>query len=297
MCRLFGLSAGPEQVLATFWLLDASDSLAQQSRQEPDGVGLGYFDQAGDGRPVVYRKPIAAYQDGEFARQAREVRASTFLAHLRYASTGGLSPQNTHPFTQDGRLLAHNGVIDDLPRLERELGEVMDLVAGETDSERFFALVTRNARDNGGDVGDALTRAARWVAGTLPVFALNVLLTTATELWALRYPDTHELWVLERGVGGRYGDHHLEQASAAGTIRVRSGDLGAARAVVLASERMDEDPGWRLMTSGELLHVGPDLAVDRSVVLDAAPRHQLTLADLSGQAAASQRRPAAAHRG
>jgi hypothetical protein len=30
------------------------------------------------------------------------------------------------------------------------------------------------------------------------VFALNFALATSGELWALRYPDTHELWVLKR---------------------------------------------------------------------------------------------------
>ena len=44
MCRLFGMSAGTEPVKATFWLLEAPDSLAQQSRREPDGTGVGYFD-------------------------------------------------------------------------------------------------------------------------------------------------------------------------------------------------------------------------------------------------------------
>ena len=120
-------------------------------------------------------------------------------------------------------------------------------VAGDTDSERFFALVTRDAA--GGDVG-TLIEAARWVADHLPLYALNVLLATATDLWALRYPDTHELWVLERPAGGPHGGRHLEHASAAGTLRVRSGDLAAAPAVVVASERMDEDPHWRLLAPG-----------------------------------------------
>lgn len=44
MCRLFGMSAGPEPVRATFWLLQAPDSLQQQSRREPDGAGIGTFD-------------------------------------------------------------------------------------------------------------------------------------------------------------------------------------------------------------------------------------------------------------
>ncbi len=179
-------------------------------------------------------------------------------------------------------------MIEGLDRLDRELGDATSLVRGDTDSERFFALVTRYAREEHGDVDRALVRAAGWVAENLPLYALNVLLTTPTELWALRYPETHELWVLERSPGGTHGGRHLEHASAAGTMRVRSGELADAPAVVVASERMDEDPGWRLLRSGELLHVGPDLAVDTQVALDAPPAHPLTLADLSPHAAASQ---------
>jgi len=116
VCRLFGLSAAPNRVRATFWLLDASDSLAVQSRQEPDGVGLGVF--APDGTPQVHKRPLAAYQDAEFARETREVQAATFLAHVRFASTGPVELANTHPFLQDGRLFAHNGVVGGLGRLE-----------------------------------------------------------------------------------------------------------------------------------------------------------------------------------
>src|SRR5690348_6224574 len=88
MCRLFGMSGGHEPVSATFWLLEAPDSLALQSCREPDGTGLGYFDRAG--RPVVEKQPLAAYEDEAFAREAREVRSTTFIAHVRYASTGAI---------------------------------------------------------------------------------------------------------------------------------------------------------------------------------------------------------------
>ncbi len=115
MCRLFGMSGGREPVRATFWLLEAPDSLAQQSRREPDGTGLGCFEE--DGTPVVSKQPLAAYEDHEFACEAREVSSPTFIAHVRYASTGAVSPENTHPFEQRGRLFAHNGVIEDLERL------------------------------------------------------------------------------------------------------------------------------------------------------------------------------------
>ena len=150
MCRLFGLSGGSERIRATFWLLEAPDSLAAQSRREPDGTGLGSFDA--DGAPRVDKAPIAAYQDQQFAREAKERVSTTFIAHIRYATTGGLRPQNTHPLQQRGRLFAHNGVIADLPRLEAELGDYRSLVEGDTDSERFFALITRHIDATGGDI-------------------------------------------------------------------------------------------------------------------------------------------------
>jgi predicted glutamine amidotransferase len=285
VCRLFGMSGGSEPVRATFWLLDARDSLAVQSRREPDGTGIGWFD---GGHAHVDKRPVAAYADRRFAEEARELRSPTYVAHIRFASTGGLAPANTHPFLQDERLFAHNGVIGDLDALEHELGQARSLVQGDTDSERFFALVTKHARANGGDVREALCSAASWVAENLPVFALNVIVAAAGELWALRYPDTHGLFVLDRRAGGPSGDRHLEHASAAGTVRVRSADLRHRRAVVLASEPMDEDPGWQPMRSGELLHVGADLSLGREVVLPDAPRQRLTLADLDAHAAASQ---------
>lgn len=291
MCRLFGMSAGHHPAHATFWLLEAPDSLSEQSRREPDGTGMGSFTP--DGTPVVAKAPIAAFEDQAFGREAREVCSRTFVAHVRYASTGGLVAKNTHPFEQRGRLFAHNGVIGDLPALEAKLGNARSLVRGDTDSERFFALITKET-ERDGDIGAAIARAAGWIAEHLPVFALNLVLITDTELWALRYPDTHELFVLERAAGGPGGGRHLEHASARGSIRVRSGELSSAPAVVLASERMDEDPGWRELGSGQLLHVGPRLKVSTTTVLATPPAHPITLADLDPRAAASQGAPARA---
>ncbi|MFD7992330.1 class II glutamine amidotransferase [Streptomyces mexicanus] len=286
MCRLFGLSSAPRRTHATFWLLDAPDSLSRQSHRDPDGTGLGYF--AADGTPCVDKAPVAAFRDRAFAEEARRVESSTFLAHVRFASTGSLQPRNTHPFAQEGRLFAHNGVIEGLDLLDAHLGQDRSLVGGDTDSERFFALVTREIRANGGDVGAGIEHAARWIARNLPVYALNLVLTTPAGLWALRYPATHELYVLQRPAGGQHGTRHLDHSGSEGRMRVHSADLAAHPAVVVASERMDDNPAWRPMEPGELLQVGPGLHTSRRVVLPDPPSHPLTLDDLRPAAAASQ---------
>ncbi|MFJ8588705.1 class II glutamine amidotransferase [Streptomyces sp. NPDC093595] len=286
MCRLFGMSSAPHRTRATFWLLDAPDSLRDQSRRDPDGTGIGYFDD--DGTPRVDKAPLAAYQDLAFAQEAKRIDSATFVAHVRYASTGRLVPRNTHPFRMDGRLFAHNGVIEGLDALDARLGDERAAVAGDTDSERFFALVTREIRERGGDVGAGLEHAARWIAGHLPLYALNLVLVTRDELWALRYPGTHRLYVLERPAGGHHGDRHLDHSGTAGRMRVHSGDLTSVPAVVVASERMDDNPHWRLMEPGELLRVAPGVRTSSRIALPDPPAHQLRTSDLRPEAAASQ---------
>ena len=198
MCRLFGLHAGTNVVTATFWLLDAPDNLAEQSRRNPDGSGLGVFDA--QGHPQVHKQPIAAWHDAEFATEAHDLTGTTFVAHVRYATTGSHDVVNTHPFLQDGRIFAHNGVLEGLDVLDarlRELGTA-DLVLGQTDSERVFALITASIRARSGDVTAGLVDAMSWLAANVPIYAVNILLSTATDLWALRYPESHELYISDR---------------------------------------------------------------------------------------------------
>lgn len=260
------MAAGPQPVRATFWLLDAPDSLAAQSHRNPDGAGVGYFDS--DGAPHVDKQPIAAYEDRSFAREAREIRARTLVSHVRHATTGDRTPVNTHPFCLHDRLFAHNGVIDELPKLEHELGSYLSLVKGQTDSERYFALITREIDRCGGDVGAGIHAAVRWIVTNLTFRSINFVLITATDLWALRCEDTHSLFLLQRSEGGNGPQpaRALDQTSSHGT-RVHSEDARERPTVIVASERMDDDDGWRELASGELIHVDGALGVATESVL------------------------------
>jgi predicted glutamine amidotransferase len=281
------MSAGREPCTATFWLLDAPDSLLAESHRNPDGTGLGYFDD--EGRPHVHKQPIAAFEDRRFVCDARTVWSRTFIAHVRHASTGAVTLENTHPFCQDGRLFAHNGMIEGLPKLEQQLGDVRELVAGDTDSERFFALITGEIRRHGGNVGEGIRAAVEWVVRELPVLAINFVLVTATDVWALRYPERHELYVLERVPGGAETEAAtpLDQTSSIGT-RVQSEHGREHPLTVIASERMDDSPDWRLIRSGELVHVGPSLELETELLVVGPPAHPLKLEELNEVARASQ---------
>lgn len=305
MCRLLGLNAGREPVSASFWLVDAPDSLEVQSHRNVDGSGIGYFDPAG--APVLAKQPEPAYTDEEFLREARQARSVTFVAHVRYATAGSRTLANTHPFTMRGRIMAHNGGFGELDKLEEQLGPYRELVEGDTDSERYFALITQQIDAHGGDVAAGIAAAAHWIAERLPVSSLNAIVATAGELWALRYPGQHALHVIERPAGASSppvlargstvppGGHPRapdapEPPGAGGPATTGTGlharstissvhapELHVLPSVVVASEELDGEHGWRMLASGELIHVRPDLTVESTVVLPEPPAHLVPL--------------------
>ena len=281
MCRLLGLTAGREPISASFWLLDAPDSLEVQSRRNADGSGIGFFDPSGT--PVLDKQPEAAFQDVEFTREAKQARSPVFVAHVRWASVGGRTVQNTHPFAMQGRIMAHNGGFGDVGRLAEQLGSYRDLVLGETDSEHYFALITQQIDAHGGDVGAGIAAAAGWIAARLPVSSLNTVVAAPGELWALRYPGQHALHIIERPAGASVPAAAGDAAAAAGlhvrsaTSSVHAPALQELPSVVVASEELDGERGWRMLVSGELVHVRPDLTVESAVVLPDPPAHLVPL--------------------
>ena len=266
VCRLFGLTAGENRVMATFWLLDAPDSLEAQSHRNADGAGLGYFGPGGE--VILDKQPEPAFRDREFERAARQAESSAFVAHVRWATTGGRTERNTHPFGMKGRVMAHNGGLGSLARLEAELGPYADLVLGDTDSERYFALITRETDAHGGDVGAGIAAAASWIGRHLPVSSLNVIVAAPGELWALRYPDQHALHILGRPEGGE-----LHVRSATSSVHVPA----PTASVVVASEALDGESGWRMLAPGELVHVRRDLSVESRIAVPEPPAHLVPL--------------------
>lgn len=286
MCRLFGLHGPPPPHTAEFWLLDAPDSLLVQSHREPDGFGIGTFGP--DGTPRVEKSPDPAYRDPDFAGDAHTLRGTVFVAHVRYASTGRPTPVNTHPFQQDGRLFAHNGVIGGLPTLERQLHRraAAGAVRGDTDSERFFALLSSYLGQTPHDVTGALRSCLSWIAVHLPLYSLNLVLAAPNRLWAVRYPDTHPLWYLSsRRCPAR---HEIATGMRSSTLGVRGPDLVHRPFTAVASERMTAEPGWRTIPPGHLVRCGPGpghLLVDLGLP---EPAQRMSERDLGGAAASQQ---------
>ena len=275
MCRLFALHVGERDVAAEFWLLDAPTSIARQSEKNADGYGMATLTSR-RGMSLI-RNPVQASEDPGYREVARRLEAAEMLVHLRYASTGKVSLVNTHPFTQDGRFFAHNGVVGDLDKIEARLGANRAMVMGDTDTERFFALITLAIREAGGDVHAGIVAAVHEMIAEYELYSLNFVLGDIGHIWAFRYPEHNPLHLQRRQCGGPSGDAALDDADAAGTFRLHCDDAAEAPLVVIASERISDEPGWEEIHPGELVHVGPDLEVDRETIASGPPAHPMTL--------------------
>jgi predicted glutamine amidotransferase len=104
---------------------------------------------------------------------------------------------------------------------------------------------------------------------------------SAGELWALRYPAAHALHILERPARP---PGESEPAAGEAGLHVRSTtssihmpELHTAPSVVVASEELDGEDGWRMLAPGELVHIRADLSVQSAVVLDEPPARPVPL--------------------
>lgn len=268
MCRLFGLNAGDNRVHVRYWLESAPDSIAVESRRNPDGTGVGWFDT--QGHPQLRREPRPAQDSRAFGNEARQIHTNTIVTHIRAATTGADAEANCHPFLMNGRLMAHNGGFGDLPKVIAKLGDYNDLVHGQTDSEHYSALIAQETDLAGGDVGAGIANAANWLAANVPMYSLNTIVISSGELWALRYPDTRALHIARRVVAPSSGDP-FQGLSLAARHELTGAGGEPTPVVIVASERIDESPDWRMLAPGELVHVAADLSFTSRMVLDRGP--------------------------
>jgi glutamine amidotransferase len=186
------------------------------------------------------------------------------IAHIRQKTVGPTSIDNTHPFTQDGWVFAHNGTIKDQAWMRDQISpERRSQVRGQTDSEQLFAfLLTRLDEADAATLTDAAKRetattvlaAATAELRTRNVGSFNFLLSNGVSCFVHRFGRS--LYLLERG---------LKNGTRA-SLPPRSATFGPPsaaswrerrRAVLIASERLT-DESWDELPEGTFLRVDRD---------------------------------------
>jgi glutamine amidotransferase len=222
MCRFYGFQSN-EFTKVECSLVHAQNALLHQSRSDlrgeahPDGWGIVCYR---DSQLQPERRATAAHEDIWFSVAAERTYSKMVIAHIRKATVGKPSVENTHPFTHGCWTFAHNGTVAGFGEIQSDLEQEteQDLLThrkGTTDSElMFYWLLTRMSRAGltveqpCADLSHVVDIVSRSVAHLDKLSSraapsktpkLNLLLTDGHLLLAVRWNHTL-FWVERQGI-------------------------------------------------------------------------------------------------
>jgi predicted glutamine amidotransferase len=257
MCELLGVSVAPAARLGVYF-----KHFRPRAEGNEEGWGIAWWE---GGHPHIVKEPMRADESALAANLAHDPPLSdVFIVHVRSATIGHASVENTHPFTATalGRewVFAHNGTVQQLDRLDTGSYEQ----AGDTDSERaFHHLLTRLER-LGATADDDIAAEVLAVGRELSEHdsRVNFLLSDGHTLFA--YHDGHRtLHVVEKHAAD-LGE--IPMADADYSLSLRLGDAPDERAVIVASVPLTEEPGWEKLDAGEFLVIRDGVVTERATL-------------------------------
>jgi predicted glutamine amidotransferase len=149
---------------------------ARSSPGHKDGWGIVVWENSIP--KYLGRRPVNAFTDDAFDEACRSVEEFEFesplIAHLRKASVGAKTVENTHPFVSGKWAFAHNGTIRRLK------------LRSTTDSEWFFRELMAVLSENGGKVKNAIANQVDLVRKSYRYSSLAFLLSDGESVYAYR---------------------------------------------------------------------------------------------------------------
>ena len=183
MCRLFGIAANRPVDLHFSFENGADTTFTDLGLWNPHGWGLAGYDYRGERAPWVVKETCPAPESRRRKALTGKAISPIYIGHVRYATHGGTSEENTHPFVHGPWSFAHNGTIENPGAL---LGELDDehraAIRGETDSEVAFLRLLQAIDEERGNVAAAVAA----VAARIPDDLFNFLLSDGRHLYAYR---------------------------------------------------------------------------------------------------------------
>ncbi len=116
-----------------------------------DGFGIGWYDEKEE--PGLFKDFSPAWNNINLHEICSQIKAHTFLAHVRASTHGDVQRNNSHPFKYKNWLFQHNGTVGNFQNIKRGLrnlisDELYPFIAGNTDSETVFYLALTYGLEN-----------------------------------------------------------------------------------------------------------------------------------------------------
>ena len=112
--------------------------------------------------------------------QEKLIDSNMGIAHTRWATHGKPTEENAHPHQVGNVVVVHNGIIENMTSLKKQLQEENVNFKTETDTEVIAALINKYYE---GDPVEAISKAMQKLVGS---YALGILFKDKNELYAVR---------------------------------------------------------------------------------------------------------------
>jgi predicted glutamine amidotransferase len=187
MCQLLGMNCNvPTDIVFSF---TGFHHRGGRTDHHADGWGIAFYE--GKGCRLFLDTVPAAESPVAGLVKSYPIRSLNVIAHIRKATVGAISLENTHPFQREmwGRYwsFAHNGTLKDYAPLATG-GDRHYRPVGRTDSEIAFCDILETLRQRfpaGEPTHDALHQALAEVTGHIGSFGeFNFLLSNGEVLFA-----------------------------------------------------------------------------------------------------------------
>ncbi|MEZ5666333.1 MAG: class II glutamine amidotransferase [Alphaproteobacteria bacterium] len=275
MCELFAMSS--RQPSAVTYSLREFAANGSGLRSNRSGWGIAY---AHDRDAFTIKEPLSAAGSPwvDFVAE-NSVKSKCVIAHVRHATRGSHTLENTHPFRRvlgrQVQLFAHNGTLEGIERA-CDADALVYTPVGETDSELAFCLLLDRLRplwrENGGAAPPLAVRMEMFVAFCREMGRLgsaNFLYFDGDALFAHAHRRVHEVAgqvTPPEPPGLRLKDWSRDQVDRDYTAPGLTVDVHDRQTVMLASVPLDED-GWESLPEGTALAIRDGTELERCTTL------------------------------
>ena len=130
-----------------------------------DSAGIAYYDGN-----ITIEKAVGKINNLKV--KIRDNEANMGIGHTRWATHGGVTENNAHPFCQGKFTIVHNGIIENYGIIKNNLVKKGYTFNSETDSEVIAALLDDIYKDNGNTL-DTIFRVSNILEGSYAVLIIN----------------------------------------------------------------------------------------------------------------------------